>query len=111
MTALPTSPLENKWVFTLFWYFPQPSSFHTLHYITIKYLIIYLLLDMCLVWVGIKVGKTVKSKGAEYAVESVNNVPQVIPEIWASEMDGDDQRITRTKSELDAVLTAATVGA
>lgn len=57
------------------------------------------------------VGRTVKSKGADYAVESVNNIPQVIPEIWGSEMDGGDQRITRTKSELDAVLTAATVGA
>lgn len=58
------------------------------------------------------VGKTVKSKGADYAVESVNSVAEVIPEIWASGMDGDDERLTRTKSELDAVFnTAAVVGA
>ncbi|XP_027366124.1 uncharacterized protein LOC113872625 [Abrus precatorius] len=57
------------------------------------------------------VGKTVKSKGADYVVESVNNVAQVIPEIWANAMDGDDERITRSKSELDAVLATAAVGA
>ena len=58
-----------------------------------------------------KVGRTVKSQGADYAVESVHSVPQVIPEIWVSEMDGDDERLTRTKSDLDAVLTTAAVGA
>ncbi|TKY51142.1 hypothetical protein E2542_SST22652 [Spatholobus suberectus] len=57
------------------------------------------------------VGKTVKSKGADYAVECVNNVAQVIPEIWADEMDGGDQTITRTKSELEALLATAVVGA
>ncbi|KAJ1423797.1 Pyrimidine 5-nucleotidase [Sesbania bispinosa] len=58
------------------------------------------------------VGKTVKSKGADYAVESVHSVAEVIPEIWANGMDGDDERLTRTKSELDAVFnTAAVVGA
>ncbi|XP_061338655.1 uncharacterized protein C24B11.05 [Gastrolobium bilobum] len=57
------------------------------------------------------VGKTVKIKEADYVVECVNNVAQVIPEIWASGMDGDDQRVARTKSELDAVLTSAVVGA
>ncbi|KAK7343587.1 hypothetical protein VNO77_12430 [Canavalia gladiata] len=57
------------------------------------------------------VGKTVKSKEADYAVECVNHVAQVIPEIWANEMNGDDQRITRSKSELEAVLATATVGA
>ncbi|KAH1036107.1 hypothetical protein GLYMA_20G144800v4 [Glycine max] len=57
------------------------------------------------------VGKTEKSKGADYAVECVNDLAQVIPEIWANEMDGEDQTMTRTKSELEAVLACAVVGA
>ncbi|XP_072059974.1 uncharacterized protein C24B11.05 isoform X2 [Arachis hypogaea] len=57
------------------------------------------------------VGKTVKCKGADYAVESVQSVPQVIPEIWVSEMDGADETLTRSKSDLEAVLTTAAVGA
>ncbi|MED6131623.1 hypothetical protein PIB30_011476 [Stylosanthes scabra] len=57
------------------------------------------------------VGKTVKCKGADYAVESVHSVPQVIPEIWVSEMDGGDETLTRSKSDLEAVLTTAAVGA
>ncbi|KAI4345621.1 hypothetical protein L6164_012723 [Bauhinia variegata] len=57
------------------------------------------------------VGKTVKTEGADYALEVVNNLAQVIPEIWLGGMDGGDQRITRTKSELEAVLTTAAVGA
>lgn len=60
-----------------------------------------------------KVGKTVKCKGADYAVESVHSVAEVIPEIWANGMDGgdDDQRIKRSKSELETVLSTAAVGA
>uniref|UniRef100_K7LLA0 Uncharacterized protein n=1 Tax=Glycine max TaxID=3847 RepID=K7LLA0_SOYBN len=57
------------------------------------------------------VGKTMKSKGADYAVESVHNLAQVIPEIWANEMDGGDPTMTRSKSELEAVLACALVGA
>lgn len=57
------------------------------------------------------VGKTVKSEGADYVVECVNSVPQVIPEIWGNEMDGDDGTMRRTKSELEAVLATAAVGA
>ncbi|KAL2324389.1 hypothetical protein Fmac_023447 [Flemingia macrophylla] len=57
------------------------------------------------------VGKTVKSEGADYAVECVNSVPQVVPEIWANQMDGDDGTMRRTKSELEAVLATAAVGA
>lgn len=52
-----------------------------------------------------------KSKGADYAVESVHNLAQVIPEIWANEMDGGDPTMTRSKSELEAVLACALVGA
>ncbi|KAG2401438.1 hypothetical protein LR48_Vigan02g226900 [Vigna angularis] len=57
------------------------------------------------------VGKTVKSKEADYAVEFVNNVAQAIPEIWANKMDGEDEAMTRTKSELESALAIAVVGA
>jgi len=53
----------------------------------------------------------VKSKEADYAVEFVNNVAQAIPEIWANEMDGEDEAMTRTKSELESALAIAVVGA
>ncbi|KAK7391047.1 hypothetical protein VNO78_19357 [Psophocarpus tetragonolobus] len=56
------------------------------------------------------VGKTVKSTEADYAVECVHNVQQVIPEIWTKATDGADQTMTRTKSELEAVLACAVVG-
>lgn len=59
-----------------------------------------------------KVGKTVKTKEADYALEGVNKLAQVIPEIWDNGMDGDDESmIKRTKSDLDAFLTTAAVGA
>ncbi|KAK8467447.1 hypothetical protein PHAVU_007G056000 [Phaseolus vulgaris] len=57
------------------------------------------------------VGKTVKSKEANYAVEFVNNVAQAIPEIWANKMEDKDETITRTKSELESALAIALVGA
>ncbi|WRX22045.1 Haloacid dehalogenase-like hydrolase - like 8 [Theobroma cacao] len=58
------------------------------------------------------VGKTVKTKEADYAIETVNNLEQVIPEMWVNETDGGDERISRTSSELDAILAATTpVGA
>ncbi|XP_021291115.1 uncharacterized protein LOC110421768 [Herrania umbratica] len=57
------------------------------------------------------VGKTVKTKEADYAIETVNNLAQVIPEMWVNEADG-DERISRTRSELEAILAATTpVGA
>lgn len=63
-----------------------------------------------------KVGKTVKSKEADYVLENVNNMAQAISEVWvggSSAKDGSNQRISRTRSdiELDSVLTATSVGA
>ena len=58
----------------------------------------------------VKVGKSVKSKEADYVIENVNSLAQVIPEVWVSGMDGGDQRISRTKSEIDSIL-AITAGA
>ncbi|KAK3222371.1 hypothetical protein Dsin_009396 [Dipteronia sinensis] len=57
------------------------------------------------------VGKTVKIKEADYALENINNLTQVVPEIWVSKSDGGDQRINRTRSEMDLVLTTTSVGA
>ncbi|XP_031272122.1 suppressor of disruption of TFIIS-like [Pistacia vera] len=57
------------------------------------------------------VGKTVKIKESDYVIENVNNLPQVIPEIWISQSDGVDGRIGRTRSELESILNTTTVGA
>ncbi|XP_071722647.1 uncharacterized protein C24B11.05 [Rutidosis leptorrhynchoides] len=57
------------------------------------------------------VGKTVKSKEADYVLETVNNLAQVIPEIWVNQTDGGDhrrQRISRSRSELESILNTAT---
>ncbi|KAK9146668.1 hypothetical protein Sjap_006571 [Stephania japonica] len=57
------------------------------------------------------VGQQEKSEGADYVVENMVNLPKAVPEIWIGGSDGGDQRIARTRSELDAVLAAMTVGA
>ncbi|KAF8401699.1 hypothetical protein HHK36_012645 [Tetracentron sinense] len=57
------------------------------------------------------VGKTVKSKGADYVLETVMNLPQAIPEIWGSGINGGDQMITRSRSEIDSILSTTPVGA
>lgn len=58
-----------------------------------------------------KVGKTVKVSEADYVLENVNNLTQVIPEIWVSQSGDGDQRISRTRSELESILTTTPVGA
>lgn len=57
------------------------------------------------------VGKTVKTIEADFVLESINNLPQVIPDIWASKPKGENNSIMRTGSDLEAVLTATPVGA
>jgi putative hydrolase of the HAD superfamily len=59
----------------------------------------------------VKVGKTVKSKEADYALETVHSLAQGIPELWVSGMDGGDQRISRTKGEIDSIIAITAVGA
>ncbi|CAN0856720.1 Uncharacterized protein C24B11.05 [Linum grandiflorum] len=56
------------------------------------------------------VGKTVKIPEADYVVEKIHNLAQAVPEIWVA---GGDQRISRSKSDMDSILAtaAATVGA
>ena len=58
------------------------------------------------------VGKTVKSKEADYVVETVHNLVQAIPEIWVNkESNGNDEMINRSRNDVDSVLMATPVGA
>ncbi|KAI9089796.1 hypothetical protein K1719_029089 [Acacia pycnantha] len=59
------------------------------------------------------VGKSVKCEGADYAVETVNKVTQVVPEIWLGRNNeaSEHKRIQRSKSELDTLLTTTPIGA
>ncbi|KAM7462773.1 hypothetical protein LguiA_030894 [Lonicera macranthoides] len=57
------------------------------------------------------VGKSVKTKEADYALEDVHNMVQAIPEIWISGAKDEQRKISRTRSEIDSALTTAPVGA
>lgn len=58
-----------------------------------------------------QVGKTMKTKEADYALEAINNLAQIVPEIWVNKSkDTDVQQIGRTKSEID-FLSITAVGA
>jgi putative hydrolase of the HAD superfamily len=59
------------------------------------------------------VGKSGKFKEADYAFETVNSLTQAIPEIWLAEGDNDidNQRLSRTRSQIDLALATAPVGA
>ncbi|GAU23713.1 hypothetical protein TSUD_46430 [Trifolium subterraneum] len=60
------------------------------------------------------VGETVKNNVGDYVVDCVNSVTlaKVIPGIWGNRVDDDERKISRTNSELDALLSAYTaVGA
>ncbi|XP_057960289.1 uncharacterized protein LOC131152429 isoform X3 [Malania oleifera] len=56
------------------------------------------------------VGKTTKSKESDYVLETVNNLAQIVPEIWVSRVDGGDQK-SRSGSEIKSALAAPPVGA
>lgn len=64
--------------------------------------------------VKMKVGSAIKSRGADYAVETLTNMVQVIPEIWENEEDENNNNnqkkmISDTRrSEMDSVLSATT---
>jgi putative hydrolase of the HAD superfamily len=57
------------------------------------------------------VGKTMKTKEADYALEKVNNLAQVIPEIWVNGVEKGEPRISRTNSEIESSLAITAVGA
>lgn len=58
-----------------------------------------------------QVGKSVKTKEADYALEDVHNMVQVIPEIWISGAKDEQRKISRTRSEIDSALKTTPVGA
>ncbi|KAI3935741.1 hypothetical protein MKX01_032925 [Papaver californicum] len=64
------------------------------------------------------VGKTMKTKEADYAVGNIMNLNRMVPEIWlktaatSSVCDGGDKRISRTRSDIESTISTATsVGA
>ncbi|CAI9118504.1 OLC1v1020084C3 [Oldenlandia corymbosa var. corymbosa] len=68
------------------------------------------------------VGKAAKTKEADYALETVTNLKQVVPEIWYNPEEGKGEnkttttttatkRIVRSRSEMDAALATTAVGA
>ncbi|XP_042065123.1 uncharacterized protein LOC121808610 isoform X2 [Salvia splendens] len=52
------------------------------------------------------VGRVTKSEEADYAIETVTNMVQMIPEIWVGD---DDKRINHARNEMDSVYAATTV--
>ncbi|KAK4755806.1 hypothetical protein SAY87_009563 [Trapa incisa] len=65
--------------------------------------------------VGLKtvlIGKSVKTREADYALEAVRDLAGVIPEIWgAAATQGGDQAIIPTRSGIDSIPTPTSVGA
>ncbi|KAF6167286.1 hypothetical protein GIB67_043147 [Kingdonia uniflora] len=59
------------------------------------------------------VGKAVKSKDADFAVENINNLREAVPEIWGiREIDvGDERQTVYTNSDIDCIATVTPVGA
>ncbi|KAK9933355.1 hypothetical protein M0R45_020555 [Rubus argutus] len=57
------------------------------------------------------VGKTVKSKEADYVLENVKNLAQSISDVWVGGSDGSIQRISSTRSdiEVDSIRTTTAV--
>jgi putative hydrolase of the HAD superfamily len=55
------------------------------------------------------VGRAIKSKEADYALETLSNMVQVIPEIWVSEKD--EERIGHSRNDMDSILATTAVGA
>lgn len=75
-------------------------------YIQLKFIIQTLI---CVYFRVLKVGRTTKTNEADYALEMVTDLVQVVPAIWYTKEE-EDQKITRTRSEMDFLATTA-VGA
>lgn len=59
-----------------------------------------------------KVGSAIKSKEADYAMETVTNMVQAIPEIWVFSEEKGDERISQNRADqMDSALATTTVGA
>ncbi|CAN8247675.1 unnamed protein product [Cochlearia groenlandica] len=62
----------------------------------------------------ILVGRSEKTKEADYAVETVSEIATAVPEIWTTvttEFDVGGERMRRSKSELEGMVSIAAVGA
>ncbi|KAL5980601.1 hypothetical protein ACLOJK_028509 [Asimina triloba] len=59
---------------------------------------------------ALKVGKEVKSKEAEYLVDSISNLEKIIPEIWAADANGGLAR-SGSDMEMESMLEAPLIGA
>ncbi|KAL9240812.1 hypothetical protein vseg_014990 [Gypsophila vaccaria] len=57
------------------------------------------------------VGRSTKTNDADYALETVNNLVQAIPEIWAMSRGADDDQNTIGRSRSDVETLLMTVGA
>jgi len=57
------------------------------------------------------VGRSIKTQEADYALESINNLVQAIPEIWMMNGTVDDDRKTIERSQSDVETLLMTVGA
>ncbi|KAF9600290.1 hypothetical protein IFM89_005876 [Coptis chinensis] len=53
------------------------------------------------------VGKPLKSKGADYALENIHILKQAIPEIWFGGADVGDHKLIRTRGEINSIIAAA----
>ena len=59
-----------------------------------------------------KVGNLVKNIEADYAVETVRNLAQEIPEIWINaKLDNDDGMINQNRNDVDSILMETAIGA
>lgn len=67
----------------------------------------------CLLVFTCKVGKRVKTKEADYLLDSISRLKQVVPEIWRGlEMErGGDHGATAMRSDLDSIRPTSPVGA
>ncbi|KAI4373957.1 hypothetical protein MLD38_012014 [Melastoma candidum] len=54
------------------------------------------------------VGKTGKTKEADYSLEAMINLPRVVPEIWANSTDREG-RVRSEETQMDTIPTAATL--
>ncbi|XP_022930478.1 uncharacterized protein LOC111436918 [Cucurbita moschata] len=58
------------------------------------------------------VGKLVKNIEADYAVETVHNLAQEIPEIWVNaKLDNDDEMIHQNRNDVDSILMETAISA
>ncbi|GER44695.1 haloacid dehalogenase-like hydrolase superfamily protein [Striga asiatica] len=56
------------------------------------------------------VGRSIRCKGADYALESLGDMVQVIPALWVNEED-DKERVIHKRGEMESIIAPTPVGA